>query len=351
MKLHLYFILPVVALLLDACSNGDRNAALSAQAQTSPAPTLPSTGMPSLPSPPTPQNSEEYYFEFLAKGCSTGKHKLSTKKEYCDALLNDPLNSNCAREMRLESYQSFCTGTQPAANPGALSPMTTARCIVNGMDLKDRTFLDNINPFNPQRRQSFRDMFWDGKSERSFDVFLSAVDTYGKVRFAVTPAQSQSAAKGQIQFFQQRGAYAFSAYSNLGTKLRMLVTNYETEKEVESVCITDKVFKRAKKDLSRIRCLSRLSGSNGHSQEEVLNWDTRTPLQKELFQGRYNQKVSVRLNPAQQGEEESIQIEAVEVGLDKTMKAEATLNEGLEIKYLNKNDRTEVSVVCEPASK
>lgn len=345
MKVRLPFAMTVFTLALCACSNGDNNAPAAPPPVVNPPPTL--TGSPNLPNS---QMLTELQYEYKMNDCSTGAHKFSTKKDYCDALLNDSLNNSCARELRVQGHQYFCTGAQQASNPGALSPMTTARCVVNGMDLKDRTFLENLNPFNPQRRQSFQNMFWDGKQARSFDVLTLGTNLYGKVRLALTPAQAPSAANGQIQLLQQRGNDAFSVRSNLGTKFSLLVTNYETEKEVEAVCVSEKVFKLAKRDLSQVRCKAQVVGSSGSPQEEILAWDTKTSLQKELFRGRHNEKISVRLNPAQQGEEESIQIEA-EVGFDKTMKAESTLNEGLEVRYHSRNERSEVLVNCEPASK
>lgn len=355
MKFTLPITATVFALALSACSNADKGA----PAPLPPPPVVPQappvisnqTPPPVSPIPSGPQILEKYEYEFVENKCTTGKHNLASKKEYCDALLNDSLNSNCGREMRVQTYQIFCTGTA-SASPGQLPAMSTARCIVNGMDLKDRTFLDNINPFNPQRRQSFRDMFWSGKKSSIFNVFSSLSKSYGTVHFSMNPAQSDKPATGQLYMRQLGGEDLFSAQANLGSKLRMLVSNYTTETEVEAVCISEKTFRQAKKNHNQVRCLTDVSdpANKKNHHDDVLAWDMQTAVEKDVYRGRHNEAITVRLKPAVDGEDAIIQIEG-DAGFDKTMKVEGTLNEGLSMRYNSKDGRTSVSVVCEPASK
>lgn len=331
MKSQWRLVTAVLALALGACSNGGGDGAAT------PVVTQTTT------TTPLPETPGEFTYELAFNGCSTGKHKLTTKKAYCDALLNDALNNNCAREMRVENYNRHCTGAQPAS-PGALPAMSSARCVVNGMDLKDRTFLDNINPFNPQRRQSFRDMFWDGKKEQGYDILLSSADSYGKARFIMLPALTGQAALGEIQLRQRKNQDSFSVRSGLGSEIRLLVTNYDVEKEVEAVCISDKSFQRPKVDLHRVRCSTR-------SAEEIIEWDMKSVVERRIKSSRNKETVIVRLKPATQSSLERIEIEALELDYDKTLKAEGALNEGLEIRYQSRETTKEVAIFCAPASK
>lgn len=142
-------------------------------------------------------------YEFKRNGCSTGIQRFQSKKDYCDGLLDDARNANCAREMRLEHYNRVCTGGPSTI--GELSPMSTVRCTANGMDLKDRTFVDNINPFNPQRRQIFTERFWGGRSAVTYDLMGTLVSNYGKSQISLQPSKgSTPAQKNALDFYFAR---------------------------------------------------------------------------------------------------------------------------------------------------
>lgn len=343
MKFSIPLAMSAFVFALSACSNGGGGGQGFVPA-------------PHLQAPiPNPTSSEktEFSYEYKYNGCTTGKRTLSSKKEYCDALLNDALNNNCAREMRIEVFNRQCTGEQ-VASPGVLPTAGAARCVVNGMDLKDRTFLDNLNPFNPQRRQSFRDMFWGGRERQTYNILFSAVDSYGKATFTMTPSSEKSPAMGQIQLQQRKGADNFVVASALGSQMRLVVTNYKTKKEVEAVCLSNQSFKRSQKVLTNVRCSYRYGGPSkklSSLKEENFTWDTRHPLEKEIYRGRDRDSVVVRLKPGTVGQDERIEVEAVELEKDKTIKAEASLNEGLQISFEGRQTGTDLVVTCAPASK
>lgn len=306
---------------------------------------------------PLPGGSQTgtFTYEHKYNGCSTGKHTLNSKQEYCNALLNDALNNNCAREMRIEVYNRQCTAA-PVANVGTLPMANTARCVVNGLDLKDRKFIENINPFNPQRRQSFRDIFWDGRRQQTYGIMSQATDSYGRVNFLLWPANARSAALGQIQIQQPRGGGVFSASTELGSQVRLIVTNYENQKEVDTMCISNTSFRRPKSNLSRVVCTFNQSDDglrNRHSSQrtEEFSWDLKTAMTKELIKGRNRDTVSVRLIPATGGQLEKIMIEIMEVDYDKSLKAEATLSEGLQVTYDGRSSESDLTVSCAAASK
>ncbi|WII70793.1 hypothetical protein QJS83_10005 [Bdellovibrio sp. 22V] len=335
-KLNLPFAMTILSLSLVACSNGGGGGG---------GPVVPGN----VVTPPVVDVSGTFTYEFKVNGCTTGKQIFSSKKAYCDSLLNDSLNQNCAREMRVETYNRNCTNT-PVANVGNLPAMSAARCVVNGMDLKDRTFLDNLNPFNPQRRQTFRDMFWDGKRNQGYDILGSLLDSYGRARLNLTPAAGQ-AAQGEIQLLQRKGDDYFAVRSGLGSKIRMLVTNFQMEKEVEAVCISDTSFKRAKVNVTQVRCSLKFGSRKQNQREEMISWNAQSLVEKELFRNRANESVIVRLKPATGGQDERIEIEAAELDIDKTLRAESTLNEGLEVRYQGRSSGTSLNVSCAPASK
>lgn len=333
--------LTATSLLLGACSDGG-----GAQPPVTPiAPAPATTSLPDV--------TGQFTYEYKFNGCTTGKHQLSSKKEFCDSLLNDSANNNCAREMRIENYNRMCTNTI-ATNVDRLPQASTARCVVNGMDLKDRTFLENLNPFNPQRLQSVRDIFWDAKRKQSYGV-ISMTENYGRVSYQLFPSTADSSAQGQVLIQQQRGDNTFSATSGLGSQVRLVITNYETAKEVESVCRSHASFKRSKADLSRVQCSYQWSeegrSGRGSQRDEVFNWDQSNAVQKELYRGRAKESIFVRVTPANSSHDAKLEIEILDIDIDKTLKAEAALNEGLAVRYKGHSSGIELAVNCAPASK
>lgn len=343
MRTQIQIALSVLALTLAACSNGGGGGGTAA-------PVTPTT----TTTAPTPIDIQgEFTYEYKMHGCSTGRQKLNSKNAYCEALLNDALNNNCAREMRVETYNRMCTTNTQVSNPGVLPSMSSARCVVNGMDLKDRTFLQNMNPFNPQRRQIYRDMFWGGKKDQGYDILGSLVDSYGKGRLLLTPSQADRGATGEIQLHQQKGESKFSVRSGLGSQISLKVTNLEIQKEVEAVCLSDKSFKRAKVDLRRVKCslVHSESGRKETRRDEEIVWDVANKVEREIFRGRSSERIMMRLKPAAAAQEEVISIEATDLDIDKTMVAEATLNEGLEIRFRGQLTGVDLMIHCAPASK
>ncbi|MGZ3825262.1 MAG: hypothetical protein ACXVCR_09930, partial [Bdellovibrio sp.] len=160
-------------------------------------------------------------------------------------------------------------------------------------------------------------------------------------------------ASGEISLRQNGGDDIFSAKSSLGSKINLVATNSEDEKEIETTCDSNKSFRPAKIDLHSVRCTTEVSeyGRKAKRTEDILTWDLRTSLQKELYQGRHNGNISVTLKPAGQNEEELIEINADEIASDKSLVATGTINEGLSVTFESKLDDIKVTVDCEPASK
>lgn len=289
-------------------------------------------------------------YEFKRNGCSTGVQQFSNKKEYCDGLLDDARNRNCAREMRLENYNRNCTGGTFAM--GQLSPMSTVRCTANGIDLKDRTFVDNMNPFNPQRRQILTERFWGGRAAMTFDLMGTLVSNYGKSQLTLRPAKGAVTAQAEISIGQNKNQELVTARAGMGGQVQLTVTNFDSEREVDVVCLTDRAFRKVNTDLSAIRCSFALgSDNNPVMKEQILQWDQRQVLEREVYRNRASEALRVRLKPAHQGEEAKIELEAIELDINKTVRAEAGLNEGLSISYRSQQSQTLMNFSCAPASK
>lgn len=346
MKVQISTLMASLSIFMTGCSNGN-NGGGNPAAPVAPAPVETAAPAPA-PVPAVPDIQGDFSYNFNFNGCTTGEQKFSSKKAYCDGLLNDALNANCAREMRAEMYNRMCTVSQPA-DLNALAPQSAARCVVNGMDLKDRTFLQNLNPFNPQRRQVFRDLFWDGKKARNFGL-MSSADAYGKARFAVAPASADKAALGEISILQPGDGDLISASSKLGTQVRLAITNFDSEKETEVTCRSDKSFLREKKSLEQVVCALKTGKKDSPFSEETLVWDRKSALVKEL-RAPSQLKLTVHLNPPADGVEERILIEGVTPSGSRAFKAESTLNEGIEVRSRSGDSRLNFAIVCLSASK
>lgn len=342
MNPHFILVIAAFTLFISACSNGGGVSGGVAVPAPTPAPVNPTVT--------TSDISGEFTYEFSVTGCSTGRQKFNSKQAYCDGLLNDPINKSCARDLRVEAYNRLCAGPQ-VTQVGVLPDMSTARCVVNGMDLRDRTFLENLNPFNPQRHQSFRDMFWDGKKQRAFNVMFSSNDAYGRARFEMTPANSPYPALGEIRVQQKKSQDLFSVRSGLGTQIRMAIRNYDTEREVEVACRSDKIFRLSLVDLRQVKCTLKKVESDAVVLEKLISWDLQQPAVQEMHRGRGKESLIVRLLPANSGKDERIEVEAVESGVDRILVAESTLNEGIEVRHQGKIAGLGFTLSCAPASK
>lgn len=51
----------------------------------------------------------EFQYELKEANCTTGNQKFDSKPAYCYGLLNDTLNSNCARNERFEKFKTECS--------------------------------------------------------------------------------------------------------------------------------------------------------------------------------------------------------------------------------------------------
>lgn len=341
MKNILTVTFAMLSLSLAACSNGGSGS------NSGPGPVL----TPTVTNPGNiPMVNGRYMYEFSANNCSTGRREFATIKEYCDGMLNDSLNSNCARDLRIAAFNRQCINGGSTIQPGTMNIMNTARCVVNGNDLKERTFLQSLNPFNPQRRQVIRDIFWDGRRDRSYDILGTISAAYGKAKFTMSPAQQNLPAEGVVGLVQGGGRDAYLVRSQLGSQISLTVQNESARQETQMVCMSDSSFKRAKADLRQVRCTYKTEDRKS-AREELLSWDLQSETARQIFAKQASESITLRLKPATSGQDARVEIEIANLDYDKSLRAESTLNEGLEIRFNSRESGANLVLSCAPASK
>ncbi|MEN0058382.1 MAG: hypothetical protein AAGB31_06070 [Bdellovibrio sp.] len=339
-------IIPLLSLtlLLGACSDGGGGNAAAP---------VPTTTVPPMSVPDATGN---FGYEYTISGCTTGKHTFTSKKAYCNALVNDSLNKNCAREMRVEMYNRDCiqqnTGTIPGSN---VANGGSAYCQVNSMDLRDRSFRQNMNPFNPQRRQAVRSIYWDAKREQAYNLTAMPAMSYGSSRFIMTPSSIKKAAQGEVLFKQKDRDGVFTATSGLGSLIRLTVEDADAETEVETLCTSHASFKRAKVDARKVKCTysngREIRGKAVRHEIPLITWNLKKAVEETVVYNRGGDAFAIRLYPATGGYAEKIEIAVEGLDIDMNMKAESTLNEGLSVSYKDKYSSEELSIECAVASK
>lgn len=322
-----------------ACSNGGGGS--SAPVQVLPSGTTVPTN--------TPMVNGRFTYQFNQNGCDTGRRDFSTKVEYCQALTNDALNNNCAREARVTMFNAQCLNNGTNAGP-ALNIMNSARCVMNGSDMGDRTLWQNLNPFNPRSRQMTREIFWDGHRDRTFDIMGSLGQPYGKAKFTMRAAQGATAAEGVIGLIQGNGSASYLVRSNLGSQIALTVEDQTSRKLSQVVCLSDASFKHAKKDLRQVRCVYKGDDNRG-SRDELVSWDLRSMTERKIFSRIASEEITLRLKPAATGVDEHIELELKDLDGDKTLRAESTLNEGLELRFDSRETGSNIVLSCGAASK
>jgi hypothetical protein len=178
------------------------------------------------------------------------------------------------------------------------------------------------------------------------------VSNYGKSQISLHPAKGTTAAQSEITIGQNKNQERFSARTSMGGQIQLTVTNFDTEREVDVACLSDKAFRKVNKDLSTVRCSFTLgSDRNPVSKEQILHWDQRNVLEREIYRNRASEALIVRLKPARHGEQAKIELNAIELDINKTIRAESGLNEGLSIGYRSQQSGTLMNFSCAPASK
>lgn len=335
-----------LALSLAACSNGGGGGG-AAPAQS------PVTPVSKVSAPVGfPYINGKYTYEYSVNNCLTGRHEFSTIKDYCEGLHNEVLNNNCAENLRIADFNRLCADGDKITQPefqvaGAVS---TARCVVNNIDLKDRSFLQTLNPFSLQRHQVIREIFWDGNQEHSYDILGGISTTYGKAKFTMKAEQKKLPAAGVVSLVQGDDENSYLVSSYLGSQISLNVQNASAHQETQVACVSDGLFRKAKADLQQVSCTYK-TNEHRRAWKELISWDLDAEFSKIIFEKKAAQNISLHLKPAVDGQDEKIEIEILDLDADKSVKAEGTLNEGLGLSFISSATGTNFTLSCAPASK
>ena len=106
MKIRL-LLLPLFAVLLNACHDGSVDVATSSGVS-------PSTIQAEQDKcTNTPANGHDIRYVFSRRDCTTGCQMFSSWSEACDTVLRDSVNNDCARTDREEYYAENCSSDGP----------------------------------------------------------------------------------------------------------------------------------------------------------------------------------------------------------------------------------------------
>jgi hypothetical protein len=202
-----------------------------------------------------------------------------------------------------------------------------------------------------QGQPEVRKFEWNGNREDSFDVLSNRGQSRVSARWNLTPAtrgQGQMRrAEGQLVL--QQGNSQVTVRSALGGFVNLNVSNGSPQNSLDLHCVSNASFRRESGgDLNRIVCRYRLDDGDrdrNRSREEVINWNGRGQ-ERELIRGRDGESVVLRIKNGGR-----LEIEARNLENRKSVKAEALINEGLEIRYRGRTSSSNLLVSCGAASK
>lgn len=221
----------------------------------------------------------------------------------------------------------------------------TARCSVRAMSLDDRRSSRGGQVFKSQRREGVREINWEPNYEQTFDIFGMFDKSYGVARWTLSPAgRRDRGAQGNL-VLSQNGSQ-ISVRSGLGGFVNLKVSNYYSNKEVDFQCISHSSFRRWSGEEGRVRCSVR-EGNERRGREEYVTWNGGQPQERELWRNPHsNENVSIRLKS-----NSVLEIAASNIDSGKSVVAQGTANEGLELRYRGRSSHSDLVVSCAPASK
>ena len=202
-----------------------------------------------------------------------------------------------------------------------------------------------------QGQSDVRKFDWNGNREGSFDVLANRGPSRVTARWNLTPATrgqgEMRRAEGQLVL--QQGNSQVTVRSALGSFVKLNVTNGNSQNTVDLSCASNAAFRRdSGGDLNRVVCRFRLDDGDRHrsrSRDEVIAWNGRAQ-ERELIRGRDGESVVMRIKNGGR-----IEIEARNLENRQSIRAEGSINEGLEIRYRGRTSSSNLMVSCGAASK
>ena len=206
----------------------------------------------------------------------------------------------------------------------------------------------------------FRTFEWNGNRPQGFVIFDGSGYSRTNAQWSMKPESGGTGynrnfrrAEGQL-FLQQDNSEVLVSSALGGVVNLSVVDGLSQRNDVNLQCVSNAAFQRPAGNSQQIWCRSKLtefSGRNSarHDRNEVtqvFNWYGGNELEREMQRGRRGEQVFIRIRG-----DGRLEIEGRNLDGRKNIKAEAMINEGLEIRYRGRSVSSELLVTCAPASK
>lgn len=200
-----------------------------------------------------------------------------------------------------------------------------------------------------QGQPDVRRFEWNGNTQESFDVSGGRGSQWNSVRWDLTPASRghYQMRRAQGQLVVQQGGSQVSVRSALGGFVNLNVANGNSQDDVNLHCVSNAAFRQQSIEQNRISCRVRIDSDrqNYRGRDEVIYWNGR-PQARELSHGYDGEFVVLRLK-----EGGRMELEVRNLNFRKSIRAEAMINEGLEIRYRSRAASSNLMISCGAASK
>lgn len=314
-----------------------------------PGPMAPPVIVPSGPAPIS--GLYTYLFRDYSMNCSTGRQSFNTLGEMCSALLDEALNSNCARFLRETDHLMRCRGQggQIGGAPVPVIPntpgipMRNVWCSIGGKDY-GRNWGAMFN-----QRSNFRSIYWNGRQRVGRELPFGANGRYGDASINLTPSiNGDVEGRGEV-VLRQDGGRTYSVKGRLSHSTRLQVDDARQETSVLLDCAAmDASLSVPAFAIESVSCkITYRAGGRRFVDEKVLPWSGQSIYQETLSFGRQS-GMELRLLPAPAPDFAVLEVESAESETDKRFYARGSLRGGFDFRHQDRRGQVDVQIQCTP---
>lgn len=282
------------------------------------------------------------YFDW---NCSTGLQEFTSRDSFCAALLDEQINNQCARSLRMMTHKLECDANSVATIPE--QDFRTSSCSVYGEDSTEDIKL--IKSASAQKN-----FFWNGRSEKIYQLFGGIIKRFGISYVTLKPNQSEGATAMTLNHRYPSLGISTSIGTGVGGRFEFVTEDESASKKFVGNCVMDASFALKKKvSTEAVLCTWKDSSprSNQRIQTERIQWDRASQIERDLKTSVDMGPVKVRLVPSEKPENDEIQILADDVDMHKRIYVRARLAAGIELRHKDTVTGTDLQLSCAPASK